>query len=224
QGLAAALYLDYKTYLADDILALSDRLSMAHSLEIRVPLVDHVLAEQVFPLPAHFKVRSWQLKPLLKRALASRIPAAPFTAPKRLSLKRALPLHAFPGEGEMAVLSRHDRYPLLEEHGAGVDPVVQQKHREPDQIGAPVQQRPKGGVRAAIPRCDPGVAADHRHGREHPSLRTDDEFRMGHQDVRVETGDRSQGVRSRIRVRLDGRDTGALERHAIRGLVHEPAE
>ena len=83
QGLAAALYLDYKTYLADDILALSDRLSMAHSLEIRVPLVDHVLAEQVFPLPAHFKVRSWQLKPLLKRALASRIPAAHFKAPKR---------------------------------------------------------------------------------------------------------------------------------------------
>src|SRR6266581_707738 len=83
EGLPAALYLDYKTYLADDILALSDRLSMAHSLEIRVPLVDHVLAEQVFPLPAHFKVRSWQLKPLLKRALASRIPAAHFKAPKR---------------------------------------------------------------------------------------------------------------------------------------------
>src|SRR5205814_812292 len=82
-GLTAALYLDYKTFLADDILALSDRMSMAHSLEIRVPLVDHVLAEQVFPLPAHFKVRSWQLKPLLKRALASRIPAAHFKAPKR---------------------------------------------------------------------------------------------------------------------------------------------
>src|SRR5439155_505659 len=43
RGLAAALYLDYKVYLADDILALSDRLSMAHSLELRVPLVDHIL-------------------------------------------------------------------------------------------------------------------------------------------------------------------------------------
>ena len=83
QGLAAALYLDYKTYLADDILALSDRLSMAHSLEIRVPLVDHVLAEHVFPLPARLKVRNWKLKPLLKRALAARIPAAHFRAPKR---------------------------------------------------------------------------------------------------------------------------------------------
>jgi len=83
EGLPAALYLDYKTYLADDILALSDRLSMAHSLEIRVPLVDHVLAEQVFPLPAGLKVRSWKLKSLLKRALAARIPAAHFRAPKR---------------------------------------------------------------------------------------------------------------------------------------------
>src|SRR3989442_15859606 len=40
-GLSAALYLDYKTFLADDVLALSDRMAMAHSLEIRVPLVDH---------------------------------------------------------------------------------------------------------------------------------------------------------------------------------------
>ncbi|MGH7607344.1 MAG: asparagine synthase (glutamine-hydrolyzing), partial [Gemmatimonadales bacterium] len=55
-GLRAALYLDYKTFLADDILALSDRLSMAHSLEIRVPLVDHVLVERVFPLSARLKV------------------------------------------------------------------------------------------------------------------------------------------------------------------------
>jgi asparagine synthase (glutamine-hydrolysing) len=83
QGLATALYLDYKTYLADDILALSDRLSMAHSLEIRVPLVDHVLVEQIFPLPANIKVGPWELKRLLKRALAGRLPTAHFRAPKR---------------------------------------------------------------------------------------------------------------------------------------------
>src|SRR5439155_144788 len=72
RGLAAALYLDYKVYLADDILALSDRLSMAHSLELRVPLVDHILAERVFPLPARLKLGGWKLKHLLKRALAGR--------------------------------------------------------------------------------------------------------------------------------------------------------
>jgi asparagine synthase (glutamine-hydrolysing) len=69
--------------LADDILALSDRLSMAHSLEIRVPLVDHELVEQVFPLPADLKVGRWELKRLLKRALARRLPDAHFRAPKR---------------------------------------------------------------------------------------------------------------------------------------------
>ena len=83
RGLAAAQYLDYKTFLVDDVLALSDRLSMAHGLEVRVPLVDHVLVEHVFPLPSRLKARGWELKRLLKRALASRLPAEHFRAPKR---------------------------------------------------------------------------------------------------------------------------------------------
>ena len=45
-GVRAGLYLDYKTYLPDDILALSDRISMAHSLEVRVPFVDHPFVEE----------------------------------------------------------------------------------------------------------------------------------------------------------------------------------
>jgi len=82
-GLTAALYLDYKTFLADDILALSDRMSMAHSLEIRVPFVDHELVEQVFPLPDHIKIGLWQKKRLLKRALTPRLPEQHLHAPKR---------------------------------------------------------------------------------------------------------------------------------------------
>jgi asparagine synthase (glutamine-hydrolysing) len=82
-GLAAALYLDYKTFLADDVLALSDRVAMAHSLEIRVPLVDHELVERVFPLPDHVKIGLWQCKRLLKRALRHRLPAEHLRAPKR---------------------------------------------------------------------------------------------------------------------------------------------
>src|SRR6266550_2511391 len=66
-GLSAALYLDYKTFLADDVLALNDRMAMAHSLEIRVPLVDHELVERVFPLPDRVKIGLWQNKRLLKR-------------------------------------------------------------------------------------------------------------------------------------------------------------
>jgi asparagine synthase (glutamine-hydrolysing) len=82
-GLSAALYLDYKTFLADDVLALSDRMAMAHSLEIRVPLVDHELVERVFPLPDRVKIGVWHNKRLLKRALRGRLPAGHLRAPKR---------------------------------------------------------------------------------------------------------------------------------------------
>src|SRR6266702_5161359 len=82
-GLRAGLYLDYKTFLADDVLALSDRLAMAHSLEIRVPLVDHELVERVFPLPDRLKIGFLQNKRLLKRALKPRLPEQHLHAPKR---------------------------------------------------------------------------------------------------------------------------------------------
>ena len=83
-GLAAGLYLDYSTFLPDDILALSDRLSMAHSLEVRVPFVDHELVESVFPLPQHMKIGPlWEKKRLLRRALRPRLPKQHLSAPKR---------------------------------------------------------------------------------------------------------------------------------------------
>ncbi len=83
-GLAAGLYLDYMTFLPDDILALSDRLAMAHSLEVRVPFVDHVLVEAVFPIPQRVKIGPWwQSKRLLRRALRPRLPAPHLRAPKR---------------------------------------------------------------------------------------------------------------------------------------------
>jgi asparagine synthase (glutamine-hydrolysing) len=83
-GLRAALYMDYKTYLPDDILHLSDRIAMAHSLEVRVPLVDHVLVEKVFPLADRLKIgRGRRAKQLMRKALASRLPAEHFAAKKR---------------------------------------------------------------------------------------------------------------------------------------------
>jgi asparagine synthase (glutamine-hydrolysing) len=83
RGVRAGLYFDYHTYLADDILALSDRLSMAHSLEVRVPFVDHELVEHVFPLPSGLKAGFGAPKKLLKRALAPRLPPGHLSAPKR---------------------------------------------------------------------------------------------------------------------------------------------
>jgi len=83
-GLAAALSFDYMTFLPDDILALSDRLAMAHSLEVRVPFVDHILVEAVFPIPQRVKIgRWWRTKRLLRRALRPRLPPAHLRAPKR---------------------------------------------------------------------------------------------------------------------------------------------
>ena len=82
-GLRAPLYIDYKTYLPDDILHLSDRISMAHSLEVRVPFVDHRLVEKVFPLPDRTKMRLGRTKHLLRAALADRLTPDHFRAPKR---------------------------------------------------------------------------------------------------------------------------------------------
>src|SRR5206468_7239334 len=83
-GLAAGLFLDYQTYLPDDILALSDRLAMAHSLEVRVPFVDHLLVEAIFPIPQRVKIGPWwQPKRLLRRALQQRLSADHLQAPKR---------------------------------------------------------------------------------------------------------------------------------------------
>jgi asparagine synthase (glutamine-hydrolysing) len=69
--LTAALYVDIKTYLPEDILALSDRLSMWHSLEVRVPLVDHKLIELSARLPIRYKL-DWHRKKILLRKIAAR--------------------------------------------------------------------------------------------------------------------------------------------------------
>jgi asparagine synthase (glutamine-hydrolysing) len=72
---ARAMYVDMKTYLPEDILALSDRLSMWHSLEVRVPLVDHPLVELSARLPTRFKLDWRRKKILLKRIAARHLPA-----------------------------------------------------------------------------------------------------------------------------------------------------
>jgi len=73
--LTRALYVDMKTYLPEDILALSDRLSMWHSLEVRVPLADHQLVELSAQLPTSYKLDWRRKKILLKRIAAHYVPA-----------------------------------------------------------------------------------------------------------------------------------------------------
>jgi asparagine synthase (glutamine-hydrolysing) len=68
------LYCDVQTYLPDDILALTDRMSMHHSLEVRVPFLDHELFEFSATIPARLKIKWLQKKHLLKKGLATLLP------------------------------------------------------------------------------------------------------------------------------------------------------
>jgi asparagine synthase (glutamine-hydrolysing) len=81
-GLAALLSLDAKLGLVDDMLCYFDRASMAHSLEVRVPFLDHHLVEWAACLPPQFKVRGSQTKVLLKRAARGIVPDAIIDKPK----------------------------------------------------------------------------------------------------------------------------------------------
>ncbi len=69
-----SLYLDIKTYLADDILVKVDRMSMAVGLEVRAPLLDHKLLEFLATVPPHLKLRNGTTKYILKELLAKRVP------------------------------------------------------------------------------------------------------------------------------------------------------
>ena len=62
-------YLDLKTYLTGDINTKVDRASMAHSLEVREPLMDHPLVEWLASLPSALKVQDGEGKYLLKKAM-----------------------------------------------------------------------------------------------------------------------------------------------------------
>jgi asparagine synthase (glutamine-hydrolysing) len=72
---ARALNHDIHTYLPEDVLALSDRVSMQYGLELRVPFLDHPLVEFCAALPSSLKIRTLTKKYLLKRAARPYVPA-----------------------------------------------------------------------------------------------------------------------------------------------------
>jgi asparagine synthase (glutamine-hydrolysing) len=83
EQLDALLYLDSKTYLPGDILTKVDRMSMAASLEARVPLLDHKLIEFVTRIPAALKLNGTETKHIFKLALGGLVPAAILERPKQ---------------------------------------------------------------------------------------------------------------------------------------------
>ncbi|MCG6966932.1 MAG: asparagine synthase C-terminal domain-containing protein, partial [Chromatiaceae bacterium] len=122
--------LDLKTYLPGDILTKVDRASMAHSIEVRVPLLDHQLVEWISALPISLKRHDSVGKYLLKKAMESRLPhdilyrpkkgfAVPlaewFRGPLRERLHRALSSEAlraadvFDGRQLKRLFDEHDR-------------------------------------------------------------------------------------------------------------------
>jgi asparagine synthase (glutamine-hydrolysing) len=75
-------YVDVKTYLVDDVLTKVDRASMAHSLEVRVPILDHLFMEHAARIPARYKLRNGESKYIFKRALRDLVPREILYRPK----------------------------------------------------------------------------------------------------------------------------------------------
>jgi asparagine synthase (glutamine-hydrolysing) len=73
-GLSPYLWFDQKYYLPDDILTKTDRMSMAHSLEVRPPFLDHRIVEFAATLPASLKIRGSRQKFILKELMKGKLP------------------------------------------------------------------------------------------------------------------------------------------------------
>ncbi len=101
----AMTHFDFKTLLPV-LLQVEDRMSMAHGVEARVPLLDHPLVEFVATIPANIKFRNGELKRLLKVVSANHLPATirerkdkmGFPVPLNLWLKRGGPARDFIGD------------------------------------------------------------------------------------------------------------------------------
>ena len=130
-SLDRALYCDIKTYLPEDILAVTDRMSMHHALEVRVPFIDHKLLEFCATIPPAIKMKWFRKKYLLKKATRSLLPKdvirhrkQGFVGPMAQWLKNELHQYISDNVSEKR-LKRHNLFDystvqkLLDEHMAG---------------------------------------------------------------------------------------------------------
>jgi asparagine synthase (glutamine-hydrolysing) len=81
--LSALQYFDIKSYLPNDILTKVDRMSMAHSIEVREPLLDHKLVEFAATIPPELKLNGNNTKYIFKRAMQGIVPDESLNRPKR---------------------------------------------------------------------------------------------------------------------------------------------
>jgi len=126
-----AFYCDIKTYLPEDILAVTDRMSMHHALEVRVPFLDHKFMEFCATIPPEMKMKWLRKKYLLKKAVRKLLPAPViqhrkqgFVGPMAQWLKNDLKTYVLETLSEKN-LKRHDLFncktlqTILEEHFSG---------------------------------------------------------------------------------------------------------
>jgi asparagine synthase (glutamine-hydrolysing) len=81
--LASVSYAEGRTYMHDVLLRDTDQMSMAHALEVRVPLLDHTLVEYVMALPDEYKLPNGTPKPLLVDSLRGLLPDEIVHRPKQ---------------------------------------------------------------------------------------------------------------------------------------------
>ena len=81
--LSSLQYMDIKNYLPNDILTKVDRMSMAHSIEARVPLLDHKLVEFAATIPPEMKLKGKTTKYIFKKAMEGILPNEILYRPKR---------------------------------------------------------------------------------------------------------------------------------------------
>ena len=129
--LTQAMYFEATSKLTGDILVKVDRMSMANSLEVRCPLLDHELAEFAAAIPHRAKIRHGSGKHILLEALGDRLPPALLDRPKRGfgvplaawfrgELREFLQDHLLSsGLRERRIVSETFLRTLLEEHGRG---------------------------------------------------------------------------------------------------------
>jgi asparagine synthase (glutamine-hydrolysing) len=130
-SLDRVFYCDIKTYLPEDILAVTDRMSMHHALEVRVPFIDHELLEFCATIPSEVKMKWFRKKYLLKKATKSLLPRdvishrkQGFVGPMAQWLKNELRPYIAENLSEKR-LARHGLFDsssvrrLLDEHMAG---------------------------------------------------------------------------------------------------------
>lgn len=77
-----ALFVDFESLLPDQVLAFVDRLSMAHSVEVRTPFLDYRLIEFIAALPGNLKIKGTRTKHILKEAVKDLLPSEIIDRPK----------------------------------------------------------------------------------------------------------------------------------------------